>query len=134
MLATLRSQIHDKNQQEIKNLPPGTVIDQDKLKEIEDAQVRVNTLVNAGFGICGVIMVVCGILINKFPIPATVLSLVVYIGITAIMVAFSDSPGAALGSGMIIRVIVIVALAKAIQSAIAYEKERRASLEVEPVE
>jgi predicted RND superfamily exporter protein len=131
MIAIMRSQVQAAMDAEVKKLPPGTVVDQAKRQELEDAAVRAGNLVAAGALALGVLFVVFGIIINHFPVPVTVLSLVLYIGAAAV---FGILEPTTLAQGLVIKIIVIVALAKAIQSAIAYEKERRASLEVEPVE
>jgi hypothetical protein len=97
----------------------GMVINQAKLTEIKEAQVRaVQIGLLAQIGI-GVLYVVLGLLVNKFPVPATVTALVVYIGVN-VAVAVHDS--SQLATGWWIKLIVVIALAKAVQAAIAYQK------------
>lgn len=62
-----------------------------------------------------------GIIIKRFPVPVTITSLVLYIGAIAVSGLYDP---ATLAQGVIIKIIVIIALAKAIQTAIAYEKDR----------
>jgi hypothetical protein len=70
--------------------------------------------------ILGVIFVVCGIIIKAFPVPVTIISLVLYV-LAAVGFGILHPPS--LAAGLIIKVIIVIALAKAIQSAVAYEKE-----------
>ncbi len=70
----------------------------------------------------GLVFVVLGLLVNRFPVPVTILSLVLYL---AAMFGFAIFNWATLLQGVIFKIIVIVALAKAIQAALAYEKEER---------
>ncbi len=65
---------------------------------------------------------VLGILVPRFPIPATVIALILFITLHAID-ALADPT--ALLRGWILKIIVIVVLVKAIQAAVAYEKERK---------
>jgi predicted RND superfamily exporter protein len=55
-------------------------------------------------------------------VPITIISLVLYLGATAIFAYLAPETIAA---GIIIKVIIIIGLAKAIQAAIAYENDRR---------
>jgi hypothetical protein len=75
----------------------------------------------------GVLFIMLGLLVYRFPLPITILSLVLYIFVSLIdlgLAAMSGQPGA-MGSSLIWKIIFIVALASSIRSAAAYEKERR---------
>jgi hypothetical protein len=77
----------------------------------------------------GILFVVFGVIIYRFPVPVTVLSLVLYILGTLVtfgLIAAVNPAGlGAMGFGIIIRIAIIVGLVKAVQSALAYERERR---------
>jgi hypothetical protein len=126
-LASLRSTVHSNIQAEVAK-QPGMVFDQGKLQEVEDGLVRSGTVESILFIGAGVVIFVLGLLTTKYPVPCTLLGLVIYIGITACyLINLFNSGGAdAVGlqiRGMIYRVIMIVALVKAVQSAIAYQRE-----------
>jgi hypothetical protein len=67
----------------------------------------------------GVIFVILGIMVYTYPVPATVLGLVLYIGAAAI---FAFLNPASLVQGVILKIIVVVALVKSIQAAVAYQR------------
>jgi len=66
----------------------------------------------------GVLFVVFGLIIHRFPVFITVTSLVLYILATA---AFALLVPASLAAGLIIKIIIIVALFRAIGAARAYQ-------------
>jgi hypothetical protein len=53
-------------------------------------------------------------------VPATALGLILYVGAFAIFAAMDP---ASIAQGIIIKIIIIVGLVKALQSALAYQKE-----------
>ena len=98
-------------------------------KEVEEVGVgpadfdRVLTLVRliygAGFSL-GVFFVLAGVFVKKYPVPLTITSLILYVGATA---GFGMLDPPSLLKGGIIKVFIIVALAKSIQTAWAYQSE-----------
>jgi hypothetical protein len=74
----------------------------------------------------GILFVIFGVLVYRFPLAITVTALVLYL-LAAVAMALIDPT--ALAMGAIVRIIIVVALAKSIQSAYAYEKELRAEEE-----
>lgn len=87
-----------------------------------------NYAITSLFFFTGVAFVIFGVLVYRFPLAMTIGGLVLYLLATVAMAALNP---ALLVSGAIIRIVFIVALAKSIQSAYAYEKERRAEEEYE---
>lgn len=82
----------------------------------------VRLIYGAGIAL-GVVFCVCGILVTKFPVPLTILSLVLYVGATA---GFAFLAPASLLQGIIFKIIIIVALGKSVQTALAFQRERDA--------
>jgi hypothetical protein len=126
-LASLRTTIHSNLQTAVAK-QPGMDIDQAKLQEIEDGLVRSGTVESVLFIGAGAAIFVLGLLTTKYPVPCTLLGLVVYVAITAyyLINLFSSGEADTVGlqiRGMVYRVIMIVALVKAVQSAIAYQRE-----------
>ena len=68
----------------------------------------------------GVVLIVLGLLVKQFPVPATVLGLILYIGANA---GYAFLNPASLISGIIIKILIVVGLVRAVQAAIAYQKE-----------
>jgi hypothetical protein len=67
----------------------------------------------------GVVFIVLGLMVYAYPVPVTVLALVLYIGATAVFGYLSPMT---LAQGWLMKIIVIVVLVKSIQAAVAYQK------------
>jgi len=109
--------------EEKKKAGPGMVFDEAKVKEVHDAQVRTLHIVLAGAAIVGLVFIGLGIAVYKAPVACTVTGLVLYLGLQAIGIAVDP---AELVRGLLIKIIFIVALIKAVQAAVAYEREVKA--------
>src|SRR5262249_33196390 len=74
----------------------------------------------------GVLYVMFAFIVHLYPVAVTITALVIYAGlpIVAIISMAQVNPGA-VGSGLWIRILIIVALAGSIKTAVEYEKERR---------
>lgn len=66
---------------------------------------------------------------SRYPLACTTIGLILFITLQAI--AAIDDP-ASLAQGWILKIIVIVALVKAVQAAVAYEKERKSEAAASP--
>lgn len=97
----------------------GMEIDQAELKKAKDRTLLICQLIYGGAIALGVAYIVLGAMVYKSPVPATVLGLVLYIGGIAI---FGYLDPESLARGFIVKIIVIVALAAAIRTAISYQK------------
>jgi hypothetical protein len=80
--------------------------------------------IQGSFLVVGIVFIICGVLVYRFPVACTVSSLVLYI-LAALATAALDP--STLAQGIVIKVIIIVALFKAVQAAFAYQKEMQAS-------
>ena len=87
--------------------------------EFRNRVLRVSQLVMGGAMALGVVFIVLGFLVKSYPVPSTVLGLVLYVGAAAV---FGYLDPATLGQGIIIKIIIIVALAKSVQAAITYQR------------
>jgi hypothetical protein len=101
-----------------------------EVAKIRDNAVALTRLINGVGVLLGAIFVACGITVRKYPVPITILSLVLYIGAAAV---FGYINPASLLSGLIMKIIIIVALAKSVQSAIAYEREKSLASAAPPI-
>jgi hypothetical protein len=112
--------------EERKNVPAGMElqIDPVKVKELEDQVVRVSQLIGGALIALGVLYIIFGIVINRYPVPVTIISLVLFVGVNAVFAVIEPK---VLVQGVIWKILIIVVLVKAIQSAVAYEKERSAA-------
>jgi hypothetical protein len=77
-------------------------------------------LVYGGTIALGIVFAILGFLVPKFPVPATIIGLVLYIGATAIFAMIDMST---LMSGFVIKAVIIVSLFKAVNAALAYQKQ-----------
>jgi hypothetical protein len=129
---------------ELAKLPPAAraQISQAQLQQAIDQDVMIVHVINGGFLVVGVLFIVFGLIVKKYPLPVTITSLVLYIlvSVGAIGVNILENmnkdpeaknPGAPF-QGIVIRILIIIALAKAIQAAAAYERESRQEDRLEP--
>ncbi|MHB1423522.1 MAG: hypothetical protein ACYC3I_10080 [Gemmataceae bacterium] len=78
------------------------------------------------FILVGALFIIFGALIYHFPVPITIISLVVYILVSLIDLGLAAlTEPARMASGIFWKIFFIVALASSIRTAVAYEKERR---------
>ncbi len=85
---------------------------------------RVLMLVRMIYGVAialGLFFIFAGIFVKKFPVPLTITSLILYIGGIA---GFAVLDPTSLAHGAIMKIIIIVALVKSVQTAWAYQKDR----------
>ncbi|HEY7422642.1 MAG TPA: hypothetical protein VH682_00145 [Gemmataceae bacterium] len=104
-------------------------VDPLRVEEVRNEMLILNYAIHGLFFSLGVLFLIFGALVYRFPLAMTVTSLVLYL---LASLATGVLAPAALASGAIVRILIIIALAKSIQSAYAYEKERRAQAEYEP--
>ncbi len=115
----------------------GMVFDQAKLNQIRETAIQSTQFSGYIFAGMGVIFIALGLAIYKAPVPCTVTALVLFIGgwIATVAIVAADGEaeevGKAIGRGIFIKIIIIVVLVKAIQSAKAYQREQE-SLKQEP--
>lgn len=88
-----------------------------ELKEAVMPGMYVFTAIYLGLS---VLYIVFGAVVHKHPVPITITALVVFI---AMMVIYAVIDPVNILRGIILKIIVIVGLAKAIQSALAYQRE-----------
>jgi hypothetical protein len=135
-IATIRSTFQNAVEKEIqKRGGPGVVqIDRRVLQQEEDKVFMFGCAVDGALILVGILFLIFGAIIYHFPVPVTITSLILYVLVTVagmVLLSLSDEPAPA-RSGIIVKILIIIALAKSIQSALAYEKERRAQEEYGP--
>jgi hypothetical protein len=106
---------------------PGRVADPVQFKAAREQVLRFVYLIYGGTFALGVLFVVLGFLVKKYPVPATITGLVLYVGATAVFALINPT---SIVAGIIIKIIIIVCLVKAIQSALAYQREERKQREL----
>ena len=107
----------------------GLQIDEAKVAEARSRLTAVLRVIDSAYAATGVLFILFGIAIYIKPVPITITSLVIYVGSHAVVGFFSP---VALLNGLLVKILIIVSLFKAIQSAIAYERERSASSTAPP--
>src|SRR5262249_15763410 len=95
----------------------------------DDQTVRLNTIVGIFTIVLGAVFVFLGIIVHAFPVAATVIALVLYVGATAIFGVLNPE---FFVRGIIFKVIIIVGLSQGIVAAVAYQKEQNAARQLEP--
>ena len=101
----------------------GMVVDEEEVTRLEATTLSVARLVvGSAIGI-GVIFIVLGTMVKKFPVVCTVMGLVLYVGAAAV---FGMMDPSTLTRGVFMKVIMVVFLAKAVQAAVVYQRESHA--------
>ena len=100
-----------------------------QVRDFEATVLRFCRLIYGGSILLGVVFVVLGIIVKKYPVPATAIALILYVGS---MVIFAVLVPGSIASGIIVKIIIIVALIKSLTAAIAYQKEQQMSAEELP--
>ena len=114
------SNVQKEIDKELLKLGPTFVVDPVKLAEVKSQAVRTTRLIAFGGLVLGGIFVACGLLVERHPVPITVTALALYLGGNAI---FGMLNPASLGAGLIMKIFIVAGLFKAVQAAIAYQKE-----------
>jgi len=99
------------------------VIDQAELAKFQASATRLTRVVAAGMVALGGLFVFFGVILKKYPVPISVTSLVLYVGAAA---GFAILDPSTLLKGIVVKVLIVFGLAKAVQAAVAYEKEQKA--------
>ena len=102
----------------------GMEIDNTALKEFREHAIRSTRLANGIAVLIGAAFITCAIYVYRYPVPATVISLVMYLGAAAVYGVLDPKT---LASGWIVKIIIVVGLFKAVQAVLAYESERKAA-------
>jgi hypothetical protein len=99
----------------------GRQINHQALAEFKQAAVQ-STRIADGIAIAaGIVFIVCALNVQRYPVPITIFSLVLYIGLAA---AYAVIDPRTLLAGLIVKVIIVIALFKAIQAAISMQREQ----------
>lgn len=109
-------------EKKIKTLPSGRVVDLVKMKEVEDKAVRTAKLVAGTSAMLGFLFIVLGIIVTKYPVPVTILALILYIGG---IVVFGFLEPLTVMQGWIIKLLIIFGLVKSLQSTTTYRRSKR---------
>ena len=123
-LATVREQVKKEIDKEIAKQGGGRV-DPVKRQQVEDDAVRIVTPILYALIGLGALYIVFALIVHQFPVPITVIALVLYVGVNVIFAVLNakEHPEQIL-SGLIIKIIIVVALIGAIKTAVAYQRER----------
>jgi hypothetical protein len=108
---------------EIRKLPAGFVADPVKVAQVKSEAVRATRAIAAGGAFLGILFLICASLVQTYPVPVTITSLCLYLGGNAV---FGMMDPSTLASGIIIKVAIVFGLFKAVQAALAYQKEQAA--------
>lgn len=100
-------------------------VDPAQLEEFKVGARMMGYLIYGGAALLGLLFFIFGLMVRKYPVPITITSLVLYI-ISALLFALLNPMS--IVSGIIIKIIIIVALFRAIKAAYAYEAETKAAL------
>lgn len=87
-----------------------------------DQVTRQTYIILGGLLLLAILYIFFALKVKNYPVPITITALVLYIGLQVVDAALAPEQ---IGKGIIMKVVVIVGLAKSIQAAVAYEAERK---------
>jgi hypothetical protein len=120
--AIINSQVDDIIKNQVNELhKKGMQEDPASVTAYRSQVIRISQLFAGGAVALGVVFIILGCLVKKYPIPSTVIGMVLYIGSNAL---FGYLDPETLVKGLIIKIIIVVVLAKSIQAAIAYQRDQ----------
>ncbi|MDB5311234.1 MAG: hypothetical protein JWO38_5436 [Gemmataceae bacterium] len=126
MFVNAEAEVRKAFEDEKRKLGPGMVFDEAEIKKTSESALQVTRLIYGGTVFLGVLFVCLGLAVYRAPVVCTVTGLVLYLAANAIFAALDPLN---LVRGIIVRVIIIVAMVKAVQAALAYEREAKAERE-----
>lgn len=90
-----------------------------------ETAMRSTQLVGSAFGVLGLLFIGLGYCVEFYPVPITILAMVLYLALFATTLIFAPS-SFKFGFGIItlIKTIIAIVLARSVQAAIAYERAR----------
>jgi hypothetical protein len=101
----------------------GMEVDELQVEELRAAAVRATQISAVLWTAIGIVFIVLGFFVYRHPVPITITGLVLYIGSLAVTAAMAPET---LIQGWIIKAFFIIGLFKAVQAAVASEKENPA--------
>ncbi len=90
-----------------------------------DAVRMQNTIIIGSGALLGIVFIVLGIMVYTFPVPCTIAGLVLYVG-SAVVFGLLDPT--TIARGIILKVFITLGLFKSVQSAFAYEAEKKSAM------
>jgi hypothetical protein len=103
----------------------GNEVDPVELEKVRAALVRTVQVMSLALIAVGIVYLVFAGIVQKYPVPITISGLVIYVAAAAIFAVLDPST---IAQGIIVKVLIVIGLVKAVQSAIAYQREHDESL------
>jgi hypothetical protein len=123
--ALIESQVDDLIKQQVNSLhQQGLQEDPVLLAKYRTRVIQIAQLLQGGAAAIGVVFIILGLMVKKYPVPSTIIGLVLYIGGNAL---FGYMDPETLAKGWLIKIIVVVVLIKSIKAAIAYKRAQTAA-------
>jgi hypothetical protein len=108
------------------------MVDQAELQKQEKIMVAAGWVIIGGVFVLAALYIVFALLVKSYPVPITVIGLVLYIVFDLALAALNpEKAGQILFGGILIKAIVIFGLIGGIKAAIAYEKEKDLAADME---
>jgi hypothetical protein len=119
--ATIESDVDNLIKNELNSLhKQGIQEDPILLAAYRSRVIHIAQLLQGGGVVLGIVFVILGMMVYRYPVSCTILGLVLFIGGNAI---FGYLDPQSLIRGWLVKIIVVVVLAKSISAAIAYKRE-----------
>jgi hypothetical protein len=100
----------------------GLQVDQEAVTKLRSRAIHISQLISGSAVALGVVFIALGVLVKKFPVPCTIIGLVLYLGATAIYGYIAPET---LIHGWLWKIITIVVLIKSVQAAVSYQQNQK---------
>lgn len=118
-LARAEAQVEQAVERQVRDFQQrGLELDMDKVRQLQRAAVLRTQMINACGMAAALLFLGLGAVVSRYPVPATVLGLAIYIAGLALLATLERG---ALWKGLVVNVVIILALCRAVQTALAYE-------------
>ena len=110
--------VDEEIQKQLKDAGPGAVMD----PNFRDTAIANRKLLSGAASAVGLLLLIFGLIVKRFPVPVTTMSLVLFIGLNAVLGYLAPTT---LVAGLVLKVIFLFGLVKALQAALAAQKDAR---------
>jgi hypothetical protein len=129
MMFTVRAQIATAIDTQLQARGGRAAADPVQLRQIEEGLVILGYCLQAIPVALGLLFIGFGLIVNRFPVPITIISLVLFVSFILLTAVLDPTT---LIQGIVLKIIFIAGIFKAIQAAFAYEREKREQAAFQP--
>ena len=97
-------------------------VDPAQAEQVQQALMAFGLIIYGGAGLLGVVFIILGVIVKKFPVAITITALVLYLLVT---LGFGVLDLNSLIKGGVIKLLIVVGLIRAVKAALAYQNDTK---------